>query len=315
MRPRISSSQLIPAPEPSIACATNRAGREWASADHPLALISYQTLSPADYARFFANYIISTADWAKKDFGKPNIERFGAESREWQPTLSKLEIAEDGKDYHLLARLEIHDPEALASGRAAFPQKMYLELTLPNAEPVIYLDFSWFQKPATRMPEALWLTFNPNVPDQQGWMMDKSGEPVSPFDVVAAGSRHLHAVSTGFSYRDREHSFAVETLDAPLIALGEKSPLNFSRAQPDLSGGVHCNLFNNAWGTNYIMWFGEDMRFRFRCVPTRGLPCWAGDRPGGKLRVWLPRRRQESRKRRKHQEKGAEEAGKEETNP
>jgi hypothetical protein len=48
-----------------------------------------------------------------------------------------------------------------------------------------------------------------------------------------------------------------------LIALGDKSPLNFSRAQADLSRGVHCNLFNNAWGTNYVMWFGEDMRFRF----------------------------------------------------
>ncbi len=241
-----------------------QSGREWASPDHPLALISYQTLSPADYTRFFAHYIISTADWAKKDFGKPNIERFGAESREWQPSLSHLEIAEAGDDCHLLAHLDIHDPEAVASGRAAFPQQMYLKLTLPSAEPVIQLELSWFQKPATRMPEALWLTFNPNVSDPKGWMMDKSGEPVSPFDVVAAGSRHLHAVSTGFSYRDAKHSFTVETLDAPLIALGERSPLNFSRAQPDLSSGVHCNLFNNAWGTNYIMWFGEDMRFRFQ---------------------------------------------------
>ncbi len=238
-------------------------GREWASADHPLALISYQTLSPTDYSRFFANYIISSADWAKKDFGKPNIERFGAESREWRPTVSNLEIAEDGQNYHLLARLDIHDPEVFAAGRAAFPQKMHLKLTLPSAEPVIQIEFSWFEKPATRMPEALWLTFNPNVPDPQGWIMDKSGEQVSPFDVAAGGSRHLHAVSTGFTYRDRDHSFNVETLDAPLIAFGEKSPLNFSRAQPDLSRGVHCNLFNNAWGTNYIMWFGEDMRFRF----------------------------------------------------
>ena len=55
----------------------------------------------------------------------------------------------------------------------------------------------------------------------------------------------------------------METLDAPLVALGIKSPLYFSRTPADLSGGVHCNLFNNAWGTNYIMWFGEDMRFRF----------------------------------------------------
>ena len=147
-----------------------QSGREWASPDHPLALFSYQTLSPADYARFFANYIISTADWAKKDFGKPNIERFGAESREWQPSLSNLEIAEAGEDRRLLAHLDIHDPEAVASGRAAFPQQMYLKLTLPGAEPVIQLELSWFEKPATRMPEALWLTFNPTVSDPKGWI-------------------------------------------------------------------------------------------------------------------------------------------------
>jgi len=242
-------------------------GREWASPDHPLALASYQTLSLADYSRFFANYIISTADWAKKDFGKPNIERFGAESREWKPTLSKLEIAQNRHDYQLLAHLEFRDPESFASGRAAFPRKLYLKLTLPSAEPAIHLEFSWFEKPATRMPEALWLTFHPKVTDQRNWIMDKSGEQVSPFDVVASGGRNLHAVSSGFGYRDRENSFMVETLDAPLVALGEKSPLNFSRSQPDLSGGVHCNLFNNAWGTNYVMWFGEDMRFRFVLRP------------------------------------------------
>jgi hypothetical protein len=39
--------------------------------------------------------------------------------------------------------------------------------------------------------------------------------------------------------------------------------LCFADTQPDPSAGIHCNLFNNAWGTNYIMWFGEDMRFRF----------------------------------------------------
>jgi len=49
-----------------------------------------------------------------------------------------------------------------------------------------------------------------------------------------------------------------------LFALGAKSPLYFSNSPPDLAAGIHVNLFNNAWGTNYIMWFGEDMRFRFR---------------------------------------------------
>jgi Domain of unknown function (DUF5054) len=242
---------------------SQKSGQEWASADHPLALFSYQTLSPQDYSRFFSNYVISTADWAKKDFGKPNIERFGAESRDWLPSLAELHIDEDRKTHRVLARLEIRDSEALQSGRASFPEKMYLELLLAKEEPVIHLNFYWFKKPATRLPEALWLSFNPIVSSQQGWMMDKSGEQVSPFDVVSSGNRHMHAVSTGFGYRDEKQSIFVEALDSPLFALGKKSPLNFSTTQPDLSGGVHCNLFNNAWGTNYIMWFAEDMRFRF----------------------------------------------------
>ena len=73
----------------------------------------------------------------------------------------------------------------------------------------------------------------------------------------------MHAVSSGFRYSEGKDTFGVETIDAPLIAVGERSPLNFSREQPDLSGGVHSCLFNNAWGTNYIMWYGENMRFRY----------------------------------------------------
>jgi hypothetical protein len=237
--------------------------REWASSEHPLALFSYQTLSQQDYSRFFDSYVVSDADWAKKDFGKPNIERFGAESREWLPSLAELQVEEDQQGHRLLARLQVDDPEALRSGRASFPQKMYLEMLLPKAEPVIHLNFSWFQKPATRLPEALWLSFQPIAPDPLGWVLEKSGRTVSPLDVIASGNRHMHALSKGFGYKDDGLTFFVETLDAPLVTLGIKSPLCFSNRQPDLSAGVHCNLFNNAWGTNYIMWTGEDMHFRF----------------------------------------------------
>lgn len=238
--------------------------REWASPEHPLALFSYQALSQDDYARFFGNYIISTADWAKKDFGKPNIERFGAVSHQWNPSLTDLQVEEDSTGHRLLARLEMHDPQAARSGRASFPAKMYMELLFPKAEPVIHLNFSWFGKRSTRLPEALWLTFDPLASGNGGsWTMDKSGEPVSPLDVVSSGSRHLHALLSGLIYSDGEHKFNLETLDAPLIAFGEKSPLNFSRSKPNLEAGIHCNLFNNAWGTNYVQWFGEDMRFRF----------------------------------------------------
>jgi hypothetical protein len=45
--------------------------------------------------------------------------------------------------------------------------------------------------------------------------------------------------------------------------LGERSPIYFSGAQPDISKGIHFSLFNNGWGTNYIQWFADDMCFRF----------------------------------------------------
>jgi hypothetical protein len=238
-------------------------GREWASEKNPLALFTYQTLSQDDYQRFIASYLTTKADWAQKDFGKPNIERFGAKSQEWQA--SSVEVSEEeGEDAHrVVIHLGMSDDAAFATGRAAFPRHVFLELVLPKAEPVIHLKLSWFGKPATRMPEAMWLTFNPIVEDAKGWKLDKSGEWISPFDVVSSGNRHMHALQQGFAYESGGSRFAVDTLDAPVVALGERSPLLFSNDQPDLSKGIHSCLFNNAWGTNYIMWYGEDGMARF----------------------------------------------------
>ena len=241
--------------------------REWASQTNPIALFSYQTLSQKDYDKFFADYVVSTEDWAFKDFGKPNIDRVGAESREWLPSLSDLHLEEDAAGHRVLAALQIRSAAAFQSGLASFPQKIFVELILPEDEPVIHLNLSWFQKPATRLPEAIWLTFNPIAGDSHGWTLEKSGEPVSPFEVVTSGNRHMHSLSNGFSYKEGKNSFTVETLDAPLVAVGNKTPLGFTTAQPDLAKGIHCNLFNNAWGTNYLMWYGEDMRYRFILKP------------------------------------------------
>ncbi len=239
------------------------AGREWASPEHPLALFTYQTLSKADYDRFLASYVTSKADWAPKDFGKPNIEHFGAQSRTWAPKLTYCWSGKDARGQRLLAQLRIHDDPSERAGLVAWPQDMYLEIICPDAEPIVQLNFSWFGKKANRLPEAMWLTFQPNAPEAQNWLLQKTDRAISPFDVVRGGNRHMHALSNGLTYKDARGSFFIETLDAPVIAIGEKSPIYFSESQPDISKGIHFSLFNNGWGTNYIQWFGEDVRFRF----------------------------------------------------
>lgn len=238
-------------------------GRDWASAQHPLALFGYQTLSKRDYDRFLASYITVQTDWAPKDFGKPNIERFGAESRIWTPKLTKCWSGEDATGQRMVAALRIDDPASEQSGKVAWPLELYLELLLPDDEPVVDINFSWFKKAPNRMPEAMWLSFQPSAPETRNWMLDKVDSAVSPYDVVSGGNRHMHALGKGLSYKDARGALSIETLDAPVVALGVKSPIYFSTAQPDISDGIHFSLFNNGWGTNYIQWFGEDMRFRF----------------------------------------------------
>jgi hypothetical protein len=240
-----------------------KTGREWASEMNPIALVCYQTLSQEDYRRYQASYVTTKEDWAQKDFGKPNIEKFGAKRQVWLPTSANVAIHSVPDESRITIPLEFDDDEARHSGRTALPAYATVRLNFPKDEPVIYIEVSWMGKPATRMPEAFWLTFNPIVDDVHGWSLDKAGHAVSPFDVVENGNRHMHALGKGFAWKGSEASFAVETQDAPVVALGEPDPLVFSNDQPDLSKGIHSCLYNNAWGTNYIMWYGEDLRARY----------------------------------------------------
>jgi hypothetical protein len=73
----------------------------------------------------------------------------------------------------------------------------------------------------------------------------------------------MHAIGSEMRCPD----FTIESLDAPVVALGVKSAVYFTREQPDLGQGLHFCLNNNTWGTNYVQWFGGDMRFRFVLRP------------------------------------------------
>ena len=52
----------------------------------------------------------------------------------------------------------------------------------------------------------------------------------------------------------------IETLDAPLASLARKI---MPPANPD-ANGLHINLLNTVWSTNYTQWYDDDARFRFR---------------------------------------------------
>lgn len=127
----------------------------------------------------------------------------------------------------------------------------------------------WDDKPANRLPEALWCSFVPVVAEPERWLMDKLGQPVSPLDVVRHGGRSLHGVGDGgVSYDGPDGSLVIRTLDAPLVAPGRPNLLDADPPGPDLAGGWHVLLHDNCWGTNFAMWNEGPARFRFAITTT-----------------------------------------------
>ncbi len=143
------------------------------------------------------------------------------------------------------------------------PRSLLTRLSFPDDGARIDVDMQWFEKSACRLPEALWFSFTPLTSESSGWHLDKLGQAISPLEVLHNGNRRLHAVATAIIYQDRAGRLVLETLDALLVAPGERSLLNFTNEQPPLEGGMHFNLFNNVFGTNFRMWYDEDAHFRF----------------------------------------------------
>ena len=124
------------------------------------------------------------------------------------------------------------------------------------------MTLRWFDKQACRLPEAYWLSFNPLLPEGGQWFICKLGQKIDPCDVISLGARTLHSFDQGVSYTSPQLHLAIQSLDAALVAPGRPSLLDFHTEVPNLSGGIHFNLYKNVWCTNFPMWFEDDAQFR-----------------------------------------------------
>ena len=125
------------------------------------------------------------------------------------------------------------------------------------------IEILWDAKPASRIPEAAWFGFAPRVDKASSWMMHKMGQWISPLEVIKNGNRKLHAVGRGVRCNAGGARTYIDSADAPLVAPGAPSLYDFNNGRPPLSRGMHFNLFNNIWGTNFPQWSDESALFRF----------------------------------------------------
>lgn len=244
-----------------ISLKDRQTGQNWANKEHPLFLYSYQTFSNADYDRFLSQYLIRKVQWAFEDFGKPGMDKTGVISKVWNPTLISAHYKKDKNGTSVLMKMAVLDNKQLvAEGN---PAEIYIELTFPDSQKEIQATLKWFGKQAYRLPEASWFSFIPIV-EKGDWLIDKMGNTVNFRDVESHGNRKMHACIDNVLLKTTDGAtMSVSPLDAPLAMFGNSSLLDFNNQLPYVGDGVHFCLHNNVWGTNFTMWFDDDMQYRF----------------------------------------------------
>eukprot|EP00884_Botryococcus_braunii_P018962 jgi/Botrbrau1/574/Bobra.0010s0040.1 len=258
----------------------SKRGGQWASADNNMARFMYSSYIEDDFTDFLNTYLFMevTQDnswWVLPDLAKPGISKSSPRPRRLDLFANSSEIfvkKDNGSSFHVLVKSEVL-PWAVKHVGA--PQAVWLDIRSKENDRDLYIDVILANKTATRLPEALWVTFtpDPHVADPATWQMYKINQRVSPNDVILNGSQALHAVTDeglvvrGHAPFDWEQ-LQIMSLDAALVSPGYPEVFPVLQEKPDLEQGVTFNLMNNIWGTNYVMWSPyepvmESMRFRF----------------------------------------------------
>ncbi|MFN8373758.1 MAG: DUF5054 domain-containing protein [Anaerolineae bacterium] len=250
-----------------------RSKRSWASNRRPLALLRYQTFSSEDYDQFYDKYIINkrkTRIWSVDDYTKPGMETAGQPSYFWDSDLKWFYAdAYDGGQRFLL---EMRAPQE-AYQRWGCPRDFTLEIDLPDAAPEIHFNLQWFEKPASRLPEALWFSFIPQIAYRKMdaaepvayWTMDKLGKRISPLEsfttAIAGAARgwQRHSLRGGKRLPRHRGLNWMRRWSQRANRRCCASSTRYRRCR----NGMHFNLYNNVWNTNFPMWYSEDARFRF----------------------------------------------------
>ncbi|RKL65002.1 glycoside hydrolase [Salipaludibacillus neizhouensis] len=252
----------------AICSLVDKTGKVWADEKQRLGLFSYETFGPENYDHWFRTYMSNlkkTHSWSDSDYGKPGFEYAEpkAEHSLYEPVVTSLQLKRSKKVDVVQLNLKMPEYPVLHFGS---PEILIVEFSFCKFLNAIDIELYWKNKDANRLPEASWFSFSPIVDNSNHWKIHKLGSYVSPLNVVKDGNRNLHAVDKGMLYEGTDGTMTINTSDAALVCPGERKLLRFDNRFASLDGGMHVNLHNNIWGTNFPMWYEEDAKFRFKLV-------------------------------------------------
>lgn len=199
--------------------------------------------------------------WAEEDFSKPGLHR--VLPHDLAATLSggEVSIRVEGNRTLLYTGMQfLGEPEVVENA----PRNPRIKWTFHHEKPLIEVSIQWSQKAATRLPEAGWFGFLLAEP-VAAFTLDKLGQQIDPATIPAGGGRHLHALDGAVRCRFPDGTgLLLHSPDALLVSPGIPRLLQDPAAPVSTRPGFWFLLFDNIWNTNFPLWNGEGMGYRFR---------------------------------------------------
>lgn len=211
--------------------------------------ISYQSYSKEDYKSFQEKYVRAY----NQGFDKVGLENFPNASRIVNAV--PVQAGKEGKS--LIYEMAFPETEGIDS--RVYPGRVQIEYA--KAGDGLDMTVTVLDKPAVRLPEALWVSFR--FDDIKGIVAEKCGSEVNILDVVPGGNRRMHGIDRYVDVITDRGTIRITSPDAPVLTVGERNAIGYTRELPDLSEGVHFCLFNNLWSTNFNLWWEGSVRYRF----------------------------------------------------
>lgn len=221
--------------------------------------LTYQTCSQKDYDHFFDRYLRARYDWALCDFGKPGLDRSHACSAMIPAQVVRSKEYQEKNGTRWIT--DIAFPKTDSVDARTYPKRMQTDVFLSQDGRHATVSVTIQQKPAVRLPEAYWLSFQ--AKDILSVMAQKMGEEVDVSDVVMRGNRQMHGIDRYVDIKTASGTYRIYSDEAFLVSIGKARGLSYSTAFPHVEDGISFNLSNNLWGTNFSMWNEGSLTYHF----------------------------------------------------
>ena len=245
----------------------------WANASNDgsfLALAEYRTYSAADVMAWETAYGVKGPNG---EFGRdPSFASANSESLVAQQSLRGLwtRNSSSGGGASFLVSADWGSSSPQLHKLYGAPSSLWIRFDFPGwGGGAINISLELRDKTPTRLPEGLFFRFNASAVGA-GWRVDKIGEPVDPFAVVAGGNQRHHGVNEGLTATAAAGArLMVGAPDAAIAAFGEPSIFPYPVDAPaDPREGASFFLIGNLWNTNYPFWYpflkaDANLRLRF----------------------------------------------------